>query len=371
MTLVAKFVPDFEIRHERQTVGLEGRDLKGKCRKQILASARNIPLDSIHQLSDTEFIIASQSYPGHRYLIDHSQSTCDCNDFPRIRFCKHIAAINVHFPELLPEPEESNSPMILERMNAQILPQSAPGSDTDKEHAILLKEINVLCQQLTTVSNDRTPDLDDLKLVKYSLSTAIALANRSRALPEKDDFNPNKKTWAETAECMGARKAPKRKPGLASGNTTEKCIGAVKGKCCKYSDPYATGERSGKHAKPDAVSAAANECARATVPAPPCATALSPACATPSAAAASSAEGSFTCANRSTVVPLAYPPSSIAPGLALLPFPTALQGHMFAPPSAAIPGFAYAGTSAPTFFRAEITPRNAFAHLHFSPGHST
>jgi len=269
MTLVAKFVPDFEIRHERKTVRLEGWDLKGKHHKQILASARNIPLDSIYQLSNTEFIIASQSYPGHQYLIDHSQSTCDCNDFPRIRFCKHIAAINVHFPELLPEPEESNSPVILECMRTQIPPQSAPGSDADKKRAILLKEINALCQQLTAVSNDRTPDLDDLKSVKYSLSTAIALANRSQALPEKDDFNPNKKTWAETAERMGARKAPKRKPSLASGNTTEKCIGAVKGKHCKYSDPYAAGERSGKRAKPNAVSAAANERACTTVPAPP------------------------------------------------------------------------------------------------------
>ena len=295
--LVAKFVPDFEIRHKRKTVGLEGWDLKGKRRKQILASARNIPLDSIHQLSDTKFIVASQSYPGHRYLIDHSQSTCDCNDFPRIRFCKHIAAINVHFPELLPEPEESNSPMILEHMRAQILPQSAPGSDTDEKRAILLKEINALCQQLTAVSDDGTPDLDDLKSVKYSLSTAIALANRSRALPEKDDFNPNKKTWAETAECMGAQKAPKRKPGLASGNTMEKCIGTVKGKHHKYSDPYAADERSGKRAKPNAVSATANERARATVPAPPCTAALSPACATPSTAAAGSAEGSFTCVN--------------------------------------------------------------------------
>jgi len=371
MTLVAKFVPDFEIRHERQTVGLEGRDLKGKRCKQILASARNIPLDSIHQLSDTKFIITSQSYPGHQYLIDYSQSTCDCNDFLRIRFCKHIAAINVHFPELLLEPEESNSPVILERVCAQILPQSAPGSDADEKHAILLKEINALCQQLTAVSNDGTPDLDDLKSVKYSLSTAIALANGSRALPKKDDFNPNKKTWAETAKRMGARKAPKRKPGLASGNTMEKCIGAVKGKHRKYSDPYAAGERLGKRAKPDAVSTAANERARATVPAPPCAAALSPTHVTPSAAAAGSAEGSFTCANRSTAVPLAYPPSSVAPRLTLPPFPAALRGHVFVPPSAAIPGFAYAGTSAPTFFRAEITPRNAFAHPHFSPGHST
>ena len=151
----------------------------------------------------------------------------------------------------------------------------------------------------------------------------------------------------------------------------EKCISPVKGKHCKYNDPYAAGERLGKHTKPNAVSATANEHACTTVPAPPCTAVLSPVHTTPSAAAAGSAEGSFTCMNQSMVVLLAYPPSSIAPRLVLPPFPTTLQGHTFVPPSAAIPGSAYAGTSALIFFWAEIMPGNALTHLHFSLGHST
>jgi len=373
-------VPDFQIQHARQTVRLEGRDLECKRHQQILASTRNIPLDSIHQVNDTEFFIASESYPGHRYMINISDSTCDCDcdDFPRIWFCKHIAAANVYFPEyfpeLFPEPESSSSE-ILEHTRAHDRPQSAPESDADEECAILLKDINTLYQQLTGVSDDATPDLNALKSVKHSLNAAITLANGSRALPKKDDFNANQKTWAETAKHMGVQKAPKRKPGPVGGNTTERCIGPVKGKRrCKYSDPYATGERSGKRAKPDAVSATANEYAHTrTVPAPPppCATALAPACATPSAAAAGSAEGSFTCANRSTAVVFAYLPSSIVLGLALSPFPATLQGHAFVPPSSAVPESAYVGGSAQTFFRGEITPRNAVAHLYFSLGHST
>ena len=106
-------------------------------------------------------------------------------------------------------------------------------------------------------------------------------------------------------------------------------------------------------------------------PPPPCAAALAPARATPSAAAAGSAEGSFTRANRSTAVVFAYPPSSVVPGLALSPFPAALQGHAFAPPSSAVPESAYVGGSAQTFFQGEITPGNAVAHSYFSPGHST
>jgi len=98
---------------------------------------------------------------------------------------------------------------------------------------------------------------------------------------------------------------------------------------------------------------------------------LAPARVMPSAAVASSAEGSFTYANRSTAVPLAYPPSSVVLGLAFSPFPTALQGHTFAPLSATVPQFAYAGTSAQALFLAEITPRNVHAHVHFTLGPST
>ena len=31
---------------------------------------------------------------------DRNIMTCDCQDFPRIQFCKHIAAIHLHFPHL-------------------------------------------------------------------------------------------------------------------------------------------------------------------------------------------------------------------------------------------------------------------------------
>jgi len=222
-TLVKKFVPDFQIQYEQQTVGLEGRGLEDKCWQQILASARNIPLDSIHQVNNTKLSVASESYLGHRYLVDLSDSTCDCNcdDFLRIQFCKHIAAVNVYFPELFLELERSSSPKIPECAHVQDPPPSAPESDANEERVVLLKDINALCQQLMAVSDEATPDVQTLKLVKFSLNAAIALANRTRAFPEKENFNPNQKTWAKMAEHMGAWKAPRRKPSPVGGNTME------------------------------------------------------------------------------------------------------------------------------------------------------
>jgi len=301
-----------------------------------------------------------------------------------------------------------------------------PSRSEEESAEILLKEINALCQQLNA-SDRSTPDLKALKGVKYSLSAVIALANGSWALPEKDVFHHNRNTWAETAGRMGAGKAPKRKPGPTGANTSTECIGPVKGKRGhKYSDPYAAGERSGKRAKPDAVSAAANE--RSQVPAlpPPGTGVLSPARASPSAAAASSAARSFTRADRSTTnplvhlasgrvpglafsrfpaappgvhsparaspsaaavgsaapsftradrstaYPLAYLPSGAAPGYAFSLLSAAPLGYALAPPSAAFPELGYTGNNSQTSFRAEIMPGNAPAHTHFFPGsHST
>jgi len=206
--LVVNFLPEIKTRHGQQLVNLEGPDLLAWRRRQILASAKKIPQDSIRQISNTQFFVASESRPGNYYPIDLNRSACGCTDFPRIRYCKHIAAINVHFPQLFPMVDSTSE--IPEHVCVPDLPKRTSRSEEESAE-ILLKEINALCQQLNA-SNRSTLDLKALKGVKYSLSAAITLANGSWALPEKDVFHHNRNTWAETAGRMGAGKAPKRKP---------------------------------------------------------------------------------------------------------------------------------------------------------------
>ena len=337
---------------------MDGPDLEDARRRQILASARNVSPHSIQQISNTEFCVASASIPGHRYLIDITQPNCDCKDFPRVRFCKHIAAIHTHFPQ---RPMTGSPSEIPDYACAPDLPQSVPRSAPAEDANILLKDINVLCHQLNA-SDPATLDLQALNSIKYSLKAAIASASGSRALPEKDVFHPNRNTWAETAERMGVtRKQTKRKPGPTTGNTNaQQCIGAVKGKRArKYTDPYAAGDRSGKRAKPDVVSATANERARAAGTArAPSAAVLAPTRASPSSAATGSAAHYFTPGNRPAADPHANPPLSVVPGLTPLPLPPALSPPR-APPSAAATG------SAAHYFT--LGPRCAAVPLGFPP----
>ena len=273
-------VPYYQNRHERQSVGLDGPDLAGQRRRQLLAGARGTARDSIQQFDSQHFHVASQSRPGTYYEINLDQSTCNCPDFPRSRFCKHLAAINVHLPHLCPK--ESSPPIDLKIGGTSDPPQCAPISEIRRTSSPqeslqkLLQEIKLLSQQL----DDKIVDLSDelapavmqaARSVKYSLTAAIASTQDSCAFPDKEKLPPNQNSWAETAARMGAKRRLPGEHGL-----TKRSISEPKPKRrCIYADPYASGERSGKLAKPDALSATANAHARAP-PIPPPPNVLSP-----------------------------------------------------------------------------------------------
>ena len=103
-------LPEYEARHKRQITGFEGLDLAVEWQRQILSCAQDIARSSILQLDHLQFHVASQSRPGLYYEVDLQRSTCNCDDFPRIRFCKHIAVIYSYFPDLLP-PQDTPSHM--------------------------------------------------------------------------------------------------------------------------------------------------------------------------------------------------------------------------------------------------------------------
>src|SRR5258707_7085216 len=94
-------------------------------------------------------------------------------------------------------------------------------------------------------------------LVRHHLTAAIASTQGSQALPEKENIPPNQKMWTETAEQMGVKCIHKHHHSDET-RLTNQSIGIANGKQhCTYKDPYAGGEQSGKHTKPDVLSSAA------------------------------------------------------------------------------------------------------------------
>jgi hypothetical protein len=200
-TLVNEMVPHFEARHERQVIGVEGDDLVEQRRQEILERAEAIALDSIQPFDDIHFHVASISCPGEFYTIDLARQICDCKDFHRIDFCKHIAAIYLHFPHLCPEVgSQTNAPHPQEDLNLSQGP-SRPHDEIDT----LKHEITSLSQTLAVQGPTGSAPpavIEAFRSAKHSLTAAIACSQDSRALPEKDSIAPNQKTWTDVTHSF-------------------------------------------------------------------------------------------------------------------------------------------------------------------------
>ena len=177
----------------------------------------------------------------------------------------------MHFSHLDPENKGStliHDPRCVQQAAPRPPPQQISGGGESLQS--LTQDIFSLSQRLASRQGEESAPnwavIEAFQSAKYSLTTVIASMEGKGVLPEKDVIAPNQKSWPETAKCMGAKKDPRCRCLSDEIGLTEYSLGAIKGKQkCLHNDyPYAGGERSGKRAKSDALSQAAN--ARAHVP---------------------------------------------------------------------------------------------------------
>jgi hypothetical protein len=265
----------YQNQHERQIVGFEGLDLAGRRQQDIIASTSTIPLDSVLPFNWTQFHITSQSCPGAYYSINLNLTTCDCQDFPRIWFGKHIAAIQLHFPYLCFQ--KSDPIMLLEsslvpdqgkdsnsdsdsrsEARSESAPESALTPEENLQIRTLMEEINKLSQSLASRKITWSHHLVVIKAIqsaKYSLALADASVEGTSTLPLKEPIVPNQNSWSEMAACMGVKWPLKRKCLPKERRLMERAIGITSRRHCTDNDPYGMGQHSGTWAKPDALSA--------------------------------------------------------------------------------------------------------------------
>jgi hypothetical protein len=279
--LTKEFLPNVEHRHKRQTLGMEGPNLAEKRRRQILTRAPETPVEKIKRIDDLRFEVQS-SRSLECYQIDLSKITCNCKDFPNISLCKHIAAV-VHFfggADLGPQPphDGSDGSTGASESDEHNSPGQPVGHGTAVDNAApsvlsATNEMMNLLQQLAAKAPRDPKIVKSLDVMRSGLRALVLSATAddddSSRLPEKENIAPNQHTWPETAARMGEKRGKKHGRGKVDSALTAQHIGEPNRKRPGDSDPYGAGEQSGKRAKPDARSAAANSRARIKAEPPP------------------------------------------------------------------------------------------------------
>lgn len=231
-------------KHYRQDLGFDGLNVEMKQRAKIELDAKTIPPDDIteFELDDEpgQFAVQSQSNPDYTYHVDIISYTCDCPVFPLVSYCKHLAAVSLHYYD---EPENQPLENLWTRAGTppNIKPScvpipEAPSTQTaeQREELAILALIPEKLQRLAVRTQLAPPQqlTPTLRQLDGLLDRFMAEYAQPQVLPMPKKIAPNPHSWLETKAVMGVDKKGKRKR--------------------THTDAYSGGEKSGKKAKGDA-----------------------------------------------------------------------------------------------------------------------
>lgn len=238
--LVNEVMPYYKGKHWRQYFGFEGPDLEISRRRQIGQSAIEIQPDHITEVDDEgQYTVQSQTTKGRSYSVNIEQYTCDCDSYPLVSYCKHLAAVQIHYTEgfdiqqiglqFVSVANKYSSPSA----GLSKAPTHAPDPNTTPDD-LLLASVTEKLQRLTVRTRLSPPHhiSESFRQLNDLLDRVLAECEQPQVLPKQKKVPPNQRSWPETAKVMGAAVKSKRKNA--------------------HPDPYSGGERSAKKAKPDA-----------------------------------------------------------------------------------------------------------------------
>ncbi|KAJ7573383.1 hypothetical protein C8J56DRAFT_804721 [Mycena floridula] len=232
-----KAISHFIARHDRQHIGFEGPDALVLARNRADKKALAISTDDITPGDGDEpttFAVRSQSRPDVSYLVDIDAYDCNCPEFAKIKYCKHMRAVQIKFPE-----SRITYPISTVETPSHIM---SPSKELESLDIVIPAELPIqrdssaIKQQLRNLllTLDANPSLA-LPNSLFELSSQVQSVQqdlRDAGLPPRKSVAPNQHTVTETAETMGIRVKSKRPR--------------------QHPDPYSGNERPGKKAKEDA-----------------------------------------------------------------------------------------------------------------------
>ncbi|KAJ7588438.1 hypothetical protein C8J56DRAFT_890227 [Mycena floridula] len=255
--LVIETIPYFIERHYRQGCGWAGLNRELERRQEIEERAKSIPKNAITLLSASEkdtavFRVNSLTKPNVWYEVDLESYECNCLSFTGIHFCKHLGAVQIHFPEAFTVVSTEELANAVSTSLSEPIPAKSGGAGTDDglhmnditetDHDIdvdsdaLLSSLITKLQAFQQAPKDarRSLPAESLAILHSHISSVLVNISSADILPPKTKVPPNKKSgWAtETAPLMGVHVKTAHKS--------------------KFSDPHSGGAASGSLAKPDA-----------------------------------------------------------------------------------------------------------------------
>jgi hypothetical protein len=113
--LIHDLLPEIEDHYEQQNIGMHGDNLGEEREQDIRARAPEIPCAHIQQVKPERFLVRSSNQE-KIYSIHSVLNECYCEDFPSVKLCKHLAAVQHYFGGA---PLAQPSPITLESCQAQ------------------------------------------------------------------------------------------------------------------------------------------------------------------------------------------------------------------------------------------------------------
>ncbi|KAJ7846440.1 hypothetical protein B0H14DRAFT_2280555, partial [Mycena olivaceomarginata] len=226
-TLVNDVLPYYALKQRRQDLGFEGINIEVRKRQDILKRSEVYVAADIEPTEDTRYLVRSKSNLSQSYLVDISTYTCTCLDFPLISFCKHIAAVQRLFNEIvhtvafgsdtrqddqghLAASSDSDTVSIASN-NSEDVPQ--PSASPAPKRGVL----TILVQKLETLAarlhrpRTKASDLPTLSTFETHLEAMLTATDTGSILPTAQRVNSNVNGWRSTQQSMGVMPKAKTK----------------------------------------------------------------------------------------------------------------------------------------------------------------
>ncbi|KAJ7213504.1 hypothetical protein GGX14DRAFT_563824 [Mycena pura] len=253
-TLIREVIPYFSLRQRRQDGGFEGQDVEVAKRAEIETEGATYVKEDIEHVHKKLYLVILKSRLEHQYEVDIAMYTCTCREFPLIKYCKHIAAVQHHFKEVFPslpllshcESVQQESDSSADDLTPSSSANSSISSATNPAASVTVPQPPTLTQVATVpqpptltqvamkleraAARMRRPGLKpgavpSLDILNSRLDSVLEETDDSGVLPSSQGMRRNTNDWHETKESENrlTTRFPLATRSLACGHAFLSC----------------------------------------------------------------------------------------------------------------------------------------------------